>query len=196
MLLPDDAALRCGRHWSFLQTSDGTLTNTVVLLEMKEETAFCLNMTIHTSTHRSKPLPSEPVFDAAEELAESCALHTWFGGRGDELEVKSMIAESWMPLEINRRRNTPHQASIFQTHSANQNTTRTIILYEATWQERVPRMQWNHARIYSRSIHSIRLPLYSLRWSSVHIHVSSLLSCFHSCVLAPLVKTLLPNHPK
>lgn len=55
-------------------------------------------------TYITKSLSSEHVY-AAEEPAVACVLHKWFGGSGDELEVKPMIAESCMPPEINRRRN-------------------------------------------------------------------------------------------
>ena len=69
-------------------------------------------------------LSSEPVIYAAEELAIACTLHKWFGVSSDELEVESVIEERFVPPEINRRRNTPHQTSIFQTYIA----TTTVLL--------------------------------------------------------------------
>ena len=112
------------------------------------ERSSCVFLTQTTSSSSGASLC------AAEVLAAACALHEWRGGSSDELEVESSIAESFVPPEINRRRNAPHQTSIFQTSILKKTPAPTIRLYEATWQDHVPRLHWTHAHINGRSIHS------------------------------------------
>lgn len=110
-----------------------------------------------------------------------------FGSNSDKLEVKSMIAESSMALEINSRKITTHPVS--NIHLPNScckyNTAHTIILYEAAWD--IGWMQKCRAHNYSIYHTLWNGKIFTSLWAHALVHTNHF-------SLALVVKSLLPNH--